>query len=702
MFWTITAALTMHFNSAPAVVFLATIYLIIFNAHFSARINADALGIREEDDDLEAICRENSKFDKLILERSLETISARILNQVSTPRCRNYSTSVGLSSTVPADEHQLCTRDACNEDEPILWKRSNEGLARRMIPDTSPMQDLSNTNSKEIKSKADTWKNRVRNFRQTSLLYKQAVELAKHSGLPEEYVTASYLEAIKKQEQIFAEEVKSLTRIGRHTDAAVYEQATSMYLTTMRAYRDMIFVDARRGGSKRPSSPTSVSKQSFTGPLHRRRSKTERLIRRVLISREIERRAKHLEYIAQNFKQFSGSYEVAVDWARSRKWPEPKIKAAYFAARALRERELAQEVENLRLTGRGPDAARLREAVDAYIDAWQRNWATVLADASEGKETHTTSGESSKSASGGMLRRTLGAHQLVRRVWTPEEVERRAADLEYKAQHFRTATYVYVRLVAIATSKSLRESSVREVFAAARETQQKIFNSEIGNLENAGRTQDARRYRRATDAFMAVFDRNVEFLSSDAGKSVKDPTAGGFDDALQGKFQYRAKNGRSGKHEDRVTRRDAKIERRARDLWDSAEVERRAKELEAMASNFKESKLYKRAVEIARAGELNEVKMKQVYFGARTASAERYNRIVLDLRWAWRTRDADRYRKAADKLLEVWDRSYFSFLADVRRLSGETTKDEGTSKSEGQGPRKGHGSRSGFKKGFLL
>ena len=679
----------MYFQWAPAVVFLASIRLIVLSARLSSGSNADAHDMQEESHDLNAVCREYFNFDEPVSTRRQQTISARTSNQDSVPLCRNSSISLSLSSKLAPDERQLRTRDTSKENETRLRKRSNEALPRRM------MQDLSNMDSKEIASKAEIWESRLRNFRQTSLPYKQAVDLAKKHNLSEKQVIASYVEAAKTQKEIFTEEVRSLTKLGRYRDAAVYDRATTVYLTTMLAYKDMIFVDASKERLKR---------HSFTGALHRRQSGKERLAKRVWISKEIERRAKHMEYIAQNFKQFSGSYGTAVDWARSKKWPEPKIKTAYFAAKALRERELAQEVENLKVTGRAPDAARIREAADAYLDAWQRNWATVLADASEGKATHTTTSESSKPAggAGGILRRTSGAHQPVKRVWTPEEVERRAAELEHKARHFRTASYVYLRLVATARSRLLQESSVREALATARRNQEKIFIIEVGNLEDAGRTQDAQRYRRATDAFMAAFDQNVEFLSTDAGKSPEDPTNGHFDGVLRGKFWDRVKNGANGKHKDGLRRREAKIERRTRFPWDSAEVERRAKELEAVAANFKESRVYKRALEIGRNGELNEVKMKQVYFGARAASAERYNRIVLELRWAWRTRDADRYRKAADKVLEAWDRSYFAFLADLRRLAEKTTKDEGTSKSDDQGPHKGRRNRSGLKKGFLL
>ncbi|MCJ1328165.1 hypothetical protein MMC10_004840 [Thelotrema lepadinum] len=416
----------MYSQWSSVVLYFAFFCFAAFAVCSGAGNHADAHGTRGERKGLEAFCRdrEHAKSEESISPSTLGISSAGAHDQDFLSICRDYSTSVGSSSRVSSDAHQLRTRDTAKNDKFGVRKRGNKGLTRRMIHDTSmtyeyrtpikdvsPMKhDLSKMSRKEIASMEKKWLDRSRNFRQTSLPYKSAVDVARTNHLPAQMVVSSYLAAKRKLEEIFAEEVESLSRVGRMRDALSYQRATNTYVQAMLAHEGSIFVDARRERAKQPGSPKSASKSPTDGDNHRRQNEKKRLVRRMWISKEIERKAKHMENVAQNFKELSGSYDTAIDWVRSGKWPESKIKAAYLAAGALRARDLDQEVERLRLTGRTPDAARIREAGDKYLDAWQRSWATIMADASEGKTTHvtpSTAGEPGGKSSGSMLRRTL-------------------------------------------------------------------------------------------------------------------------------------------------------------------------------------------------------------------------------------------------------------------------------------------------------
>ncbi|MCJ1328166.1 hypothetical protein MMC10_004841 [Thelotrema lepadinum] len=168
------------------------------------------------------------------------------------------------------------------------------------------------------------------------------------------------------------------------------------------------------------------------------------------------------------------------------------------------------------------------------------------------------------------------------------------------------------------------------------------------DIQASVHTQGAQRYRKAKDTFLAALDRTTELLSTDTAKSLMDSTAGRSRNVLDGKVGNEDKAGGNGRYKLELRRRETKV--------------------------LKESKAYERALVQETMGQLNEVKMKEVCFGARKAVAGRYAKIASDLRWVWRIQDADRYRKAAGAVLQAWERSYFSSLADTRRLAERSSR----------------------------
>ena len=547
---------------------------------------------------------------------------------------------------IPRSLHGGLLREHEQLHSQMLVRRQSDTqqqLSKRMWP------------SKEVERKAKDLEHQAEDFRQRSGSYRWAVDLLKSGVDTVPAIKQSYFSARMGRAKAYTGEIQRLRLAGRASDADRLNSATHTYLMAWSKSWDDIVADAHQHRTK--NTPISkfggggpTDKPGSSGSVIRRNTRSERLVKRTKVSENVDIRARVWEMRARTFRLTAGVYQRTVHLAKFTALSGHDLETAYFRQLEAQSKIYAREIAQLEQAGQIADAIRYQKATNAFLNAWRRNWQHVYEDAGRDPKA------------------------VIRRPSSPSTFAREQM-FHLKGE---LTTHDDPRILE-QRPKNPTKSSLGQMF---------YFTGKFPGLKVPARqrTVSPMKYDTSlpslgdgTFGSTGAFSKgqNVDSSNSDhEGMSRPHGSKSPNDDESHG----------------HIFRRGANIERRA-PLPDHNEILKRAKDMEYMAVHFRESKIYKRAIELGTRRELNESKMGEVYFEAMHATEQRYNKIASDLRSAWRRWDAETYRKAADMVLHAWHANYDFYVAEVRSLTAKSADGIGTSKSRGYG---------GLKRGFLL